>query len=411
MRISLYRIGVIAPLLLLQAIANAQMPRPLSLAEALSLAQTHSALPKAATARVAGANARISGAKALANPTLTIAQPFGHDTGGLDEAYLLSQTLELGDKRRQRQKAARADFEATKAEAVGTAIDLVFTVQSAYFDALRADSERRLSAESLARAQAFAKAADAQFKAGDAARSAVVRSQIELNRAEQENAASETDSENSYAALKSLLGTVTDEKITLSEPLTYAPAAYALPALLAQARKTRPDLRAARKVREAKEAELHGVRAQSQPDLLLEYRHSAVDPTTGGDSFRIGITLPLFDFGKIRADVNGAKAALKEQEANLQETERAANLEVETAFRNWTQAKNAVNSFRTGRLPRSIELLDMAQIGYEKGANSYLELLDAQHIYRAEQRDYIRALANYNLAKASLQRAVGGDLP
>ena len=56
------------------------------------------------------------------------------------------------------------------------------------------------------------------------------------------------------------------------------------------------------------------------------------------------------------------------------------------------------------------ELLDMAQIGYSKGANSYLELLDAQQVYRSEQIEYARALAAWNEALAALQRAVGGKL-
>ena len=53
----------------------------------------------------------------------------------------------------------------------------------------------------------------------------------------------------------------------------------------------------------------------------------------------------------------------------------------------------------------------MAQTGYQQGANSYLELLDAQRTYLSEQTDYYRALAAYRTALAALKRAVGGSLP
>ena len=63
-----------------------------------------------------------------------------------------------------------------------------------------------------------------------------------------------------------------------------------------------------------------------------------------------------------------------------------------------------------GRLEHASQLLDMSQTGYEKGATSYLELLNAQHVYLSEQSDYTRALADYDIALAALSRAVGGVL-
>src|SRR5207253_1760491 len=99
--------------------------------------------------------------------------------------------------------------------------------------------------------------------------------------------------------------------------------------------------------------------------------------------------------GRIRADAQDKQAALREQQATLDETQSTALLEVDTTFRTLTQTAQAVESFRTGRLDRAKELLAMAQTGYQQGANSYLELLDAQRTYLSEQTDYYRALAAY----------------
>ena len=70
-----------------------------------------------------------------------------------------------------------------------------------------------------------------------------------------------------------------------------------------------------------------------------------------------------------------------------------------------------MEAFRNGRLDRAKELFDMMQTGYEKGAASYLEVLDARQTLRAEQTEFARALADWNIARAELQRAVGGLLP
>ena len=394
-----------------QVQTNPTSTQRLSLAEAIQLVQTRNPLARAGAARVEGAEARLRGAGVLQNPTLTLAQPFGQNTGGLDEGTFITQTVELGDKRHQRVVASRNDRDASLADRTGTLNDLTLTAQNAYFEALRADAERTLAENALANAQAFAKAAQTQFEAGDVAQSNVIRSQIELNRAEQALTAADTDRLNRYATLKSLAQLPADTTLVLTDTLTYSPTAYALPNLLKTALENRPDLQSARKTLASREAALHGSRAQTQPDLLLEARRSTLDPTTGGNSLRVGVVFPLFDFGRVKSDSASAKAAVKEQQATLDETTRVAKLDVETAYRNLEQARKVVESFQNGRLDRSKRLLDMAQIGYAQGANTYLELLDAQQIYRTEQTDYARALTLYNEAKATLQRSIGGKLP
>ena len=362
-------------------------------------------------ARIVGAAALILRASALQNPVFSIAGHFGKDTGGTDEDYLLSQTFELGDKYRQRLRAARFALESSRSDRQAARNDLVFNVQSAYYEALRADANRQLAQNALENARKFADAAQLQYTAGDVARSQVTRSRIALNQAEQALAASETERANRFATLRSLTRMPDTALFSLSDTLNFAPTTYKLADLQTYALAHRPDLQSAQQLRASREATLHGARAQSQPDLFVEGRHSYIDPTTGGNTLRVGVLFPLYDFGRNRADVTVAQSSLTEQDAILAESRRVALLDVETAYRNLQQARSTVESFRGGRLDNSRELLDQAQIGYSQGANTFLELLDAQQVYRTEQTDYTRALADYNIALAALQRAVGGALP
>ncbi len=391
--------------------AHAQTEQRLSAADAVRLVKARNPLGRSANAKVAGANAKLDNAGSFANPTLSLAQPFGQNTGGLDEGVVITQTLELGDKMRQRVRASRGERDAALADRAGTLTDLTLTTQTAYYQALQTEAEYILAAKALANAQEFTKTAEIQFQAGDVARSNVVRSRIELTRAEQALLAIETERSNRYATLRSLLLLPEETRLVLTDSLDVTPKTYTLTNLQTVAMQQRPDLRSARNLREAREAGLHGAKAQSQPDFFVEARHSVLDPTVGGNSLRLGIIFPLFDLGRNRADARAAQAALQDQTALLDEATRTARLEVETAYRNLELARQAVESFRKGRLDRSKELLDMTQLGYSKGANSYLELLDAQQIFRTEQTEYARALAAYQLALATLQRAVGGTLP
>lgn len=366
---------------------------------------------KGADARLAGAVAKAKGAGALASPTISLAQGFGKDTGGLDEDVLVTQTIEFGDKRTQRVRAANAEKDAAKSLRRDTLTDLSFTVESAYFDALRSEQDRRLASETLASAQRIERTAQTQFQAGDVPRSNVIRSGIEIARAEQALAAAQADRDNRYASLRSLTGLPPATEIVLTDTLNAAQVTYTLPDLLTRAERQRADIEAARRLKDARIAAAKGAKAQNQPDLFVEGRHSTLDPSNGGSSIRLGITAPLFDLGRTRSDVRAAQAAVQEQDAVLSEVLRTARLDVETSYRSLEAARKAVESFTKVRLQRSQELLDMVRIGYERGATSFIEYLDAQLVYRTEQTEHVRALAAYRIALAALRRSVGGTLP
>ena len=398
-------------LTLLSKGAPAQTPMPLSLADAARIARAGSPLGLAGQQRILAAGSRLRASGLLDNATITLAAPFGRDTTQLDSPLIISQLIPLGDKIRQRIHAARADFGTSRYDFAGTAADLTLNAQMAYFEAQRAETERKLATETLANAQAFADAAQLQYTAGDVARSNVVRSRIELTRAQQALLTAQTDAENRLATVRSLLALPATQSLSLTDALTYTPAKYDLSTLQTLALRNRPELRSAQQTREARLAALHLARLLDTPDMFLEARHNSYRIDAGGDSLRVGIILPLFDYGRNRAEQKAAAAALSEQDYVSAEAARIARLEVETAYRNLELARRAVEAFQGGRLDQSKELLDMAQTGYKNGANSYLELLDAQNIYRSEQAEYVRALASWNEAKATLQRAVGGELP
>lgn len=388
-------------------------PLRLSLADALALANEHSPLLSGSQARISAAQARLKSARALASPTLALAHAFGKNTGGFDEDVILSQTLEIG-KRGSRVAGARAERNAAEAERSATGTELAFDVQSAYFEALRADVERDLAADVLKTAQTFSQAAQTQFEAGDAPRSNVVRAGIETSRAEQALDAAQSERANRYATLRSLTALPDATPLILTDTLAFTPATYDLNILHELALNSRADLQAARLLRQARQSAVSNARAQNRPDVFIEARRAAIVPyrdTPNGQSLRFGLTLPVFDLGRNKSSVREAQAAVQEQQASLDETTRTAHLEVQTALQTFQAVQKAVQSFDAGRLARSRELLDMAQIGYERGATSYLELLDAQQVYRNEQTDYARALAAWNTARVALERAVGGKLP
>ena len=385
-------------------------PEPLTLADAVARALVKNPLPQAANARLSGANTRLSGAKSLPSTSLAVAQPYGSNvTGGFGEDVILSQTLEWPGKVQVRTRAASLARDVATTDVTAANTDLNLSVQSAYFEALRADAELQQANATLAITQKFRDAAQIQFDAGDIAKSNVIRSEVEVSRAEQVVLAADTDRKNRFATLGSLIGQP-DTPLALADTLQFVPKTYDMAAVTAYALANRPDTVGARRLQAQRAAETGTAKAQRIPDLIIEGRRATLDRNTD-QSIRFGVIAPLFDWGRIRSDVKSAQAAQTEQDAARREVERTARLEVETALRNREQAQALVASFQNGRLDRAKQILDLVQLGYTNGANSYLEAIDAQRTYQSEQIEYIRALATFNIATATLQRAVGGKLP
>ena len=61
-------------------------------------------------------------------------------------------------------------------------------------------------------------------------------------------------------------------------------------------------------------------------------------------------------------------------------------------------------------LPQTTQHLGSAQKVYETGNLDFLSLLDAEKNIEGIRRDYARVAAEFQKAKASLKRAVGGTL-
>lgn len=383
----------------------------ISLAQALESAATSHPLALQSTANVAVAAAQLKSARTLQNPTLSLAQWAGHDTGGLDEDLVFTQIVELGGKRTYRVRGAESELTAAQYDQISTALDLRFSVQTAYYEALRAQEAYKLAADSLTVTRQFAEAAQTQYQAGDVPRSNVVRSQIELTNAEQSLSAAQTELDNRLATLRSLIGQPAGTTITLSDKLAYAPATCSQPTMESLAMQSRPELKAAEATKSSLAAAVQSARAETKPDLFIEGRRASLNPSVEGSSIRVGVIFSPFDYGRKRADVAAAQAMVTQQDAKIAETKRTTRLEVDTACRNLEQARKTVESFEKGRLALSKELLDMAQTGYQRGASTYLEVLDAQNVFRNEQIAYTSAIADYNIALATLEHAVGGKLP
>src|SRR5690606_11405094 len=126
---------------------------------------------------------------------------------------------------------------------------------------------------------------------------------------------------------------------------------------------------------------------------------------------RAVITAPVFDFGSIKYERRAAQAEVAAGEAQVALLRSEAASQVERALIRLDQQRATVERYRTDIVPQTLDLLRKTQIGFDAGASTYLEVLEAQRTLRAVQAEYLQALVGVRTSEAQLESALGATPP
>ncbi len=205
-----------------------------------------------------------------------------------------------------------------------------------------------------------------------------------------------------------------EQQATLSAQVITADIVAGLPSdLLTQ----RPDIRAAERQLRANQANIAAARAAFFPRISLTAGVGLASPSLSNlfenDSrtwiFTPALSLPVFDFGRNRANLDLAKVRANIAVANYEKTiqvafrEVADALEARATLADEIAAQEAVRNSQAARL-------ELAQVRYKNGVANYLEVLDAERdLYSAEQQLLATRLLRLTNA-VDLYRSLGGGL-
>ena len=183
---------------------------------------------------------------------------------------------------------------------------------------------------------------------------------------------------------------------------------------LSAAYDARSDLAATRKKVKAQSRKLDVARAEYWPNITFQAAYgprwdvSHMSKAEDAGRFGVGLSLPLFEGGRIRANVLKQKSELEAARQRLRQLKDQVQLEVRTAMENVSSAKERVQASQKA-IEQGKESLRIERVKYRNGRASVTEVLDAQDDLLRSQRNYYRALADYHTALAQLRLATGKD--
>ncbi len=247
------------------------------------------------------------------------------------------------------------------------------------------------------------KQAAAQNRAGTKATIDANRSLVELQTQQQRLSSQQADLMKQKMTLARLIGLPPGRELRIDQTLPSAPPPPTdLAAEIVYGLDHRADLRAADRQVKAAEESLHASHAEYLPSLGVNgyYGLQGVDPSKGVGVFQASasVNIPIFNFGRTRADVEQANAALTQRKAEY-ENQKDAAIDLQVAV----QQVGVAESNRE----LSLSTLKQSQDRFAAGVTTSVEVVQSQESLASAETDYINALYSLNLAKISLARATG----
>ena len=146
------------------------------------------------------------------------------------------------------------------------------------------------------------------------------------------------------------------------------------------------------------------------PALYFNGDYGTIGPSLldnhGTYTAALGVQIPIFEGGRIRAGIEEAEAVLEQRRAETADLRGRIDYEVRMAFLDLNAARERVTVARSAR-ELAGQQLTQSRDRFAAGVANNLEVVQAQQAVAQAEENYIGALYAFNLAKASLGRATG----
>ena len=136
-------------------------------------------------------------------------------------------------------------------------------------------------------------------------------------------------------------------------------------------------------------------RQQVQPIPDIEFSGGAMYNAVNGDTLgtaQLAMVIPIFDRNQGR--IASASASVASEMANVRRLELDLQNRLAAAMGDYDAACRQCEYYRREILPDARETLRIAQIGYEQGELTWIQLLTAQRSWSLATREYIDSLRN-----------------
>jgi outer membrane protein len=427
---------------------NLPLPdRPVSLVEALNLAESRNGTIVKAKKDLEASAGVVIQTKAITIPKLLVKGSYqDQDRGSVDTFRLsnvpapfafaitppnqawntsvqLVQSIYEGGRMASALRAARLIREQAVAQFQTVLNDTFLDVRTAYYDVLLAEKLIAVEEASVQLLTGELNDATQRFDAGTVPNFNVLRARVDLANERPKLIRARNNYRTAKNNLANLMGfhlpIEAGEEITLKldGKLEAEPFDPDLALLLRQALQNRPELTALRKTEALRHEDVVTARAGTKPSLQVfggyADRNSQFTPDISHDleGWQAGAQLSwsLFDGFLTKGKVAQAVSLKEKAAADLEDQTRRVELEVRSAASDFVEAKEVLAS-QEKVVEEAEEALRLATARNQAGTGTQLDVLDAETSLTQARTTRIQSTRDYEVAVARLQRATAQNL-
>jgi cobalt-zinc-cadmium efflux system outer membrane protein len=313
----------------------------------------------------------------------------------------LTQDLDMPWHRFPRVDGALAGLSAAQANEQSFRADMRAQLRLRYYDLVRRTAENRVAREDVKLMEGIHKRIELQVETGEKAKFELVKANAELLNAQKMQESANLRVRQSRGALRALVGVTLPEAFEVQEQThTFAP-----PAPLNEVRddvlKTNPELQRTRAERQQLDRKLSEEKSLRFPKFALRADQDQ-DPEWRSKRVGVAMNLPLWDWRG--GPVGEAAAKLSQTDNQLAYQEFSLLQSLEAAYQQYDIANAQVVALEGGIVRHAANALRIAELAYKAGEKSFLDVMDAQRVYRAARNELITAQFELASAWAEIER-------
>jgi outer membrane protein len=415
-----------------------QAQRELSLEDALALAIENSETITLARAGVERAEAnvrllesqRLPQINASASYQRTLASQFeglsapGGDSGGEAPDVDFSQfgfgapntwnlgvtfnwVLFSGGRVEAQLRTAAAQLEAAEAQLASADAQTRLDVTQSYFDAQLGAELVRISQLSVENSEETLRLTQLRADVGTQAEFDVLQARVTRDNQRPLLIQREANRDLAFERLRTLLDLPSTETLVLTTPVTAAQ-----PRAIAASTIERVPVRQASERLNAAREQIDAARAQRWPSVSVTSQYGLVAYSTeflpSLDSFRdnwtvgAAISVPIYTGGRIGAEIDLARAGVKEAQAQLDQIVEAARLDQESALANLRSAQAAWEA-TASTIAQAERGYELARLRYREGVSIQLEIENARLLLEQARANRAQAARDLWVAQTRLE--------
>jgi outer membrane protein, heavy metal efflux system len=329
-------------------------------------------------------------------------------TDAAEATFMLSQVIELGDKRGRRSLAAQAGRTVVSAEHDARQLDILAEVTRRFIHMATDQEDVKLTRRATVLAEKTIATVEKRVQAARSPAVELHRARIALTRVKLEEEHAEHELQSSRRKLAAMWGETEPEFGEVTADLFELPPLGSFDALVTRI-KTNPDFTRFASEQRLRDAELRLAETRRVPNIQVGAGIRQLQETDD-HAFVVSFSMPLFAGSRSAGSI--AEASARREQVSMDE--RAAFIRAQAQlFELYQELKHSLTEaavLRTEVLPQSESVLQQTEYAYQRGRYSYLEWIAAQRELLDAQRSLIDASANAHRYFAEIERLTGESL-